>query len=75
MMPSDEAVEAALKIYNPSIAGAPAEWQQHHHRMMRAALAAAAPFIAAQAWDEGARAMFVDDPFKPTPTNPYRSGT
>jgi hypothetical protein len=60
---SDEAVEAAAKAFI-------------EHGTLLEALEAAAPFIAAQVWDEAA-ASIIDEhgnPIKPTNvTNPYRS--
>jgi len=77
----DEAVEAARSKYREVLIelrlseGGGFKVGSQVSRAIAAAVTAAAPFIAAQAWDEGARAMFVDDPLAPTPTNPYRSGT
>ena len=87
-MISDEAVEAAAKAAAKD--DAEPNWYLETERFrdawrirMRAALAAAAPFIAAQAWDEAADATIDyawlltnsqdSDPAKPV--NPYRSGT
>ena len=56
---SDEAVEAAARaaLANDSLRSlwrnADPEWRESYKSTLRAALTAAAPFIAAQAWDEG----------------------
>jgi hypothetical protein len=65
---SDEAVEAAARAWVQRHAQ-PGSWTVEEN--LRAALAAAAPFIAAQAWDEGWRSGI----FRDGNTNPYRSGT
>lgn len=65
----DEALEAALSAveYLPTVTN------ESRRKLVCAVLEAGGQVLMAQAWDEGARAMFLDDPFKPTPTNPYRS--
>ena len=72
----DEAVEAARSVLHPYV-------DDDHFdltEVVRAALTAAAPFIAAQAWDQGDKAGYeeraTEDTSDYTPaTNPYRSGT
>jgi len=75
----DEAVEAAARAYQSEVSytGAP-NWddltegrQLLRVEWMRTALTAAAPFIAAQAWDEGWKAGA--EWMEPTGPNPYRS--
>jgi hypothetical protein len=81
---SDEAVEAAAR--NLYATFAPYSWesllpsrQNIWRNQTRLALEAAAPFIAAQAWDEGFKQggpmhdVNMDDPDAHT-RNPYRSG-
>lgn len=88
----DEAVEAAAKAIHE--AGGFYKWEDPEgwreraaSEEARAALTAAAPFIAAQAWDEGRLAgwsnrtqsfirqqTYTEDVANATP-NPYRSGT
>ena len=87
MTVSDEAVEAAARIYNHVSTGAD-DWDDHGRwtpedreiRLgeMRAALTAAAPFIAAQAWDAAVASLEYPDGSKVEVAanhNPYRSGT
>jgi hypothetical protein len=72
---SDEAVEAAARTLRP--------YMDDDHfdldAVARAALETAAPFIAAQAWDEGNEAGFNECSTEEYPeyyqpaTNPYRS--
>jgi hypothetical protein len=77
---SDEAVEAAARTLRP--------YMDDDHfdldAVARAALETAAPFIAAQAWDEGlAKGGHLaawaignrPEPERPDTANPYRSGT
>jgi hypothetical protein len=66
----DKAIEAAAKavFYD--------DRTRTREEMFRIALEAAAPFIAAQAWDEGADAEFQRSVMKrQTDGNPYRSAT
>jgi len=92
-MISDEAVEAAARSeYELEFLALEGAWGEATEgvralfmRSASAALTAAAPFIAAQAWDEGAksnreyeleyRARFdYGDELPEPPDNPYRSG-
>lgn len=83
MTVSDEVVEAAAQALHDAGSIAEKPWAERNDEVrelyredVRIVAAHVAPFIAAQAWEEGARAMFVDDPLRDlTPTNPYRSGT
>jgi len=77
----DEAVEAAAKALAIVAWG---EWEYvptalrgRMRRDARITLEAAAPFIAAQAWDEGwnAFARYDSDQRQSYPDNPYRSAT
>jgi hypothetical protein len=79
----DEAVEAAARgLATHKWPTAIGVWESFGQGMKddfrdqaRAALAAAAPFIAAQAWDEGADSEFQRSVMKRQATpNPYRSG-
>jgi hypothetical protein len=72
----DEAVEAAYAHLGPDDTG----FRYVNKARLRGLLEAAAPFIAAQAWDEGFKQggpmhdENMDDPDAHT-RNPYRSGT
>lgn len=66
---SDEAVEAAHKAWREQDALDSSIFEYN----LRAALEAAAPYIAADAWDEGHNHCFrVEDPTR-NDRNPYRS--
>lgn len=66
---SDEAVEAAHRAWRVQAATEGTIFEYN----LRAALEAAAPFIAAQAWDEGYQGCYDRYMYEPVPTNPYRS--
>lgn len=76
----DEAVEAAARVLATQAGIISGSWEWFRGEA-RAALAAAAPFIAAQAWDEGMRAgksramrHMSDEPgLSLNIPNPYRS--
>jgi hypothetical protein len=68
----DEALEAAHKAWRIQ-AGTEGTIFEYN---LRAALEAAAPYIAAEAWDEGEQSGYVNhaaDPYGGEYTNPYRS--
>lgn len=90
MTVSDEAVEAAAKAeFEFEFGKTLADWadmcddtRARYRRRSAAALTAAAPFIAAQAWDEGFEkgsdwGEWAGAPVReqPSDTNPYRRGT
>jgi hypothetical protein len=71
-MISDEAVEAAHKAWRAQAATEETIFEYN----LRAALEAAAPFIAAEAWEDGQYAIWgylANRSNRPRPTNPYRS--
>jgi hypothetical protein len=74
---SDEAVEAAARALAVQAWG---QWEYVPNELRRAflrdakiTLEAAAPFIAAEAWDEGYQGCYDRYMYEPVPTNPYRS--
>ena len=73
----DQAVEAAVDALVMTRMGDYNIEMPEFRKAAREVLEAAAPFIAAQAWDEGWDAMadFDHRQAGPYPTNPYRSGT
>lgn len=77
---SDEAVEAAETALRSKVNQIRygEEWDDWRARQARAAIEAAAPFIAAQAWDEGEHAGYMNRSAEERHgiephTNPYRS--
>ena len=77
MTVSDEAVEAAVDALVMTRMGDYNIEMPEFRKAAREVLEAAAPFIAAQAWDEGwnAFARYDSDQRQSYPDNPYRSGT
>ncbi|MDQ0100466.1 hypothetical protein J2T10_000085 [Paenarthrobacter nicotinovorans] len=75
----DEAVEAAAKAAAKDEDASNWHDESEHYRngwrnRMQVGMTAAAPFIAAQAWDEGADSQFQRSVMKrQTDGNPYRS--
>jgi len=65
----DAATEAAAKM----IAGIEQTDWERWEDIAEHALRAAAPFLLAQAWDEGYTMCEVDSPYEPDSPNPYRS--
>lgn len=73
----DQAVEAAVDALVMTRMGDYNIEMPEFRKAAREVLEAAAPFIAAQAWDEGwnAFARYDSDQRQSYPDNPYRSGT
>lgn len=77
MTVSDEAVEAAARFISDCVGTGAGNWEWHVDGA-RELLAEVAPFIAAQAWDEGEHAGYMNRSAEERHgiephTNPYRS--